>query len=204
VFVGELSPQADFAQLASNLRTRRRGELPALGRLVAWESFRSYARTASDERLELLLAETGLEPVELDALLVEPPAGPPRRGDAFEVRSNAVYLPIYPTATAHSNREDLANKGSGYIQLALDPERALAEYVASLFNTELGRALRESISRPGTAPIIRRSAVTHLRLPLPTMEVQQDVVAASARMRSLRVELDGLERRLSARPDEVP
>jgi hypothetical protein len=202
IFVGELSAQTDYQQLASNLRSRRRGPVAALGRLVSWDGFRGYGETARGERVEALLAETGIEPTRLGDILAEPLKGTPRQGEDFEPKSNAVYLPTFANATAHSSREDLTSKPSGYLQLVLDPEWALADYVATLLNTELGRALRESISSGGVRATIRRSEVAQLRLPLPELEVQQTVVTARSRIRSLRLELDSLERRLALHPDD--
>ncbi len=203
VFVGELSPQVDVQQLVSNLKSRRRGPVPALGRLVAWESFQSYARTAGDERVEALLAETGLPVVLLKDILAEPLSAPPRQDEDFEPRLNSVYLPMFANATAHASREELTSKPTGYIQVVLEPDKALADYVALLLNTSLGRALRESISSGGVRATLRRSSLPELPLPLPDLSTQQQVVEARARIRNLRLELDALDRRLSAEPDQV-
>lgn len=203
VFVAELSPQVDAKQLVSNLKSRRRGPVPALGRLVAWESFGSYTTTASEERTEALLAEAGLPVVRLEDVLVERLSAPPRQDEEFEPKLNSVYLPTFANAAAHASREELTSKPTGYIQLVLDPDQALADYVALLLNTSLGRALRESVSSSGVRATVRRSSLPNLLLPLPELSTQQQVIEAQARMRNLRLELDGLERRLSADPEAV-
>lgn len=203
VFVAELGPQADFQQLASNVRSRRRGPVPALGRLVAWDAFRSYAHTAGAERVEALLAESGVEPTVLRDVLREPVLGPLREDEDFPPKPNAVYLPTYTSAVAHASREDLTSKPKGYLQLVLRPEVALAEYVATLLNTAVGRTLRESIASSGVRATVRRSEVDQLRLPLPHITVQQKVVEARGLIRNLRLELDGLERQLATQPDDV-
>jgi hypothetical protein len=203
IFVGELSPQVDRAELVSQLRSRRRGPVPALGRLVLWENFRNYAQVEVDERVEVLLAESEGDVVALTEVLVEPARALRAGEEDFEPKANAVYLPTFGTATAHASRESLTSKPKGYLQLVLDPERALAEYVATLLNSQLGRALRESVSSGGVRSTIRRSSVEQLRLPLPDIAAQRNAAAAQALIRGLRLELDGLERRLAADPSAV-
>jgi hypothetical protein len=170
---------------------------------VPWETFSSYAQVEADERIEELLAESDGDPVPLKKVLVEPVHALRVGEEDFEPKDNAVYLPTFGNATAHAGRENLTSKPRGYLQLVLDPELASAEYVASLLNSQLGRSLRESVSSGGVRSTIRLSAVAQLRLPLPDIALQRQAAAAQALIRGLRLELDGLERRVAAEPRAV-
>ncbi len=199
VFVGELSSGIDRAQLLSQLLRRRRGPVAALGRLVPWEDFDGFARVFNDERAEQLLARLSGEPSDIGDLLFGE-IGHPRKGQDFEPASNAVYLPTFTSSIVFASREALTSKPWGYFQIPLDPSKALAEYVASFLNTTEGRALRECFSGGEIHPSISMSSLRRLRLPLPDLELQRQAVALQGRINALRLELDGLERRLNDDP----
>jgi hypothetical protein len=199
VFVAELSPSIDRDQLLSQMQRRRRGPVPALGRLVPWEGFEGYAEVAKTERADAMLAEAPGEPVPLTDILGADVVRP-RKGEDFEFAPNAVYLPTFAASPVHASRGDLTSKPWGYFQLPLRPDRALAEYVAGLLNSPAGRALRESIAGGAIHPSISRRALDELQLPLPAIEVQREAVELQARIRALRLELGGLERQLTADP----
>ena len=203
VFVGELSADIDQAQLVSLLQRRRRGPVPALGRLVPWSEFRGFAELAAEERLETLLAESLGERRQL-ADVLDGPVVRPKKEEDFEPAPNAVYLPSFAGSLVHAGRTQLTSKPWGYFQLPLDPDKALAEYVAALLNSPVGRALRESISSGGVHPSISRRRLDELQLPLPAIAVQREVVAARSRIRGLRLELEGLERQLTTDPTSSP
>src|SRR5207253_149468 len=100
-----------------------------------------------------------------------------------------------------ADAEDL--KTSGYVTLALKDEKALAEYVASLLNTEVGRSIREQLSGGATMPSLRRSSLAQMALPLPDLQVQRQVVGLRQRARDMRAELEDIESALTDRPRDA-
>jgi hypothetical protein len=202
-FVGKLSPQVDTDQLVSHLKRRRRGAVPELGRLVEWESFQGYAQLAIEERVAVLIADTDLDAVSLVEILAEPVQAPPRPGGDFSSRENAVYLSRFTSGPVHTRREQLTGELRNYYQLVLDPRYALAEYVALTFTTPLGRALREALAPSKNRASISLKALSQLQLPLPELQVQREVSRAHGHIGGLRLELDGLERRLASNPRSV-
>jgi hypothetical protein len=203
-FVGKLSAQIDTDQLISNLRHRRRGAAPELGRLVQWEDFRGYLRLATEERVALSIAATGLETVALAEILADPVRALSAAEQRFEPRENAIYLSRFPTGPVHTRLEQLTGEHMNYYQLIFDPRHALAEYLAMMFDTQLGRALREDLAHGRSRARIAPAALDGLQLPLPDLAVQREVSRAHAQIGGLRLELDGLERELAADPRSVP
>jgi hypothetical protein len=203
IFLAQLSPQVDRAQLVSQLQRRSRGPVPELGRLVEWQTFESFAQATARERVEVLIAETGLNAVLLIDVLVEPVQPPPRGSSDFSPKPNAVYLPTFANSPAHASRDELTSKPKGYYQLVLDPARALGPYVAMVLNSGLGRVLRSSVASGTVHPIISRRAVEQLQLPLPPIAVQRRAVEAMNLIQARRLQLDALDRQLSNQPQEV-
>jgi hypothetical protein len=172
---------------------------------VAWSEFGGFERLAAREELERMVRRAGLPTVPLAGVLVEPLSAPLRtEGGALidERTPNTVYLPTFIAAIARSDADTGELKQSGYFVLRLDPERALAEYVAAMLNSELGRALRRELSGGSTMPSIRLSALRDAVVPLPSVDVQVQMVRTRERLRDLRVSLDDLERRLLTNPME--
>jgi hypothetical protein len=203
VFLAQLSPQVDRAQLVSQLKRRNRGPVAELGRLVEWETFQSFTRTAAEERVEALIAESGLDPVLLSDILAEPVQPPPRHGSDFPLKPNAVYLPTFVDSLAYASRDELTSKPWGYYQLILDPDQALAPYVAMLFNSSLGRILRNSVASGTVRPSMTRRALEQLKLPVPNVPMQREVLEAINLIHGLQLQLDALDRQLTNQPQRV-
>ncbi len=202
-FVGQLSPQVNVDHLLSNLLRRRRGPVPELGRFVPWEDFRGYARLAAEERVASLIAGSDLETIPLAEILTEPVSRLSRIDRTFLPLENAVYLSRFPDGPVHTRREQLTGKPQNYYQLMLDSKYAVAEYVALTLTTPVGRALLAALAHGSAAPSIPPNALTDLRLPLPSVELQRTVTRAQSQIRGLRLELDGLERKLASNPREA-
>jgi hypothetical protein len=207
-WIGRLSPHVDLQQFARALRERTVGRTPELGRLVEWKNFYGFEKVVAGERLERLEQKAGFARVALhDVLRSEPlrPQTKPDRSDAdiIEPTRNTVYLPTFLSATVWSDADADGLKASGYITLALDPEQALSEYVALVLNSELGRALRATLSGGATMPSIRLAALPSAALPLPPLEIQQQVIATRQTVRDMRLALDDIERDLIARPRDT-
>lgn len=203
-WVGQLSPHVDVAQLAKNMRARKSGGAPELGRLIEWSAFQSFGHLAGAERLETLLKRSGFPSVPLRKLLRDEPTWPVRgTRESIEPQPNTVYLPTFLTATVHPEVDAENLKASGYVTLPLDSEKALSEYVALVLNSELGRTVRAQVSGGATMPSLRRQSLGAMSLPLPGLDVQRKVLSVRQRVRDMRGELDGIERALSDRPRET-
>jgi hypothetical protein len=204
VFIGQLTPQVDRGQLIRNIKRRSRGPVPALGRLTAWADYTSFEDTVARERLDRLVAKVRTSMQPLRGMLIEDVAGPPRKpGARLEASSNTVYLPTFLNATCHFDVEATSGKASGYYRLALDPTKALAEYVSAMFNSDLGRGLRRTWASGGTMASVRLSALRSAEVPLPDIGIQLSSVRTLTRIRNVRAQLDELEGELAEHPRDA-
>jgi hypothetical protein len=203
-FVGQLTPKVDGRQLVKSMRRRRRGAVPALGRLIPWDTFNSFDDVVARERVERLVtrAKTSMRP--LADVLAEDIVATPRDSEArLSPSPNTVYLPTFLSATVQADAQQTSGKASGYYRLVLDPSRALADYVAAMLNTELGRALRTTWAGGTTIPSIRLSSLRSAELPLPDMKIQRTSSETLARIAHVRGRLEALEHELAEAPGDA-
>jgi hypothetical protein len=204
VWVGQLSPHVDPAQLAGNLRGHKNGRTAELGRLVEWDAFENFGLLAGAEGLVVLIKKSGFQPVRLAGVLRDEPAWPTRGAShGIEPEPNTVYLPTFLSATAHSDEDAEGLRASGYVTLPLDADKALGEYVALVLNSELGRTVRAQLSGGEMMPSLRRSRLSEMALPLPAIDEQRKALMARQRVRDMRTELDSIERALIDRPRDT-
>ena len=65
VFVGQLAPGQDTRQLLKNLRQRKPGPAPELGRLMPLSEYRSFQTLVTTEETTRLAERSGLSPAKL-------------------------------------------------------------------------------------------------------------------------------------------
>lgn len=200
LFVGRLTGSSDIGRRARELRMRKPGPSAEDGRLVSAAAGASVSRPAAEERLVQLGAKTGLQPRPLRTFLARPLAKLLRRGETWEDEPNAVYLPTFAGARVWTRLDDLSSPSHAYFQLVLDPETALADYVAAFLRSPLGLAVRDSVSSGGVRASIRRAELEDMAVYAPSIAEQQQFVAVRGGIRDLRLQLDDLDRRLVSHP----
>jgi hypothetical protein len=121
-------------------------------------------------------------------------------GEEFQEISNSIYLPSIGTSPAVSSRDDFRIKSQNYIQLVLDQNRAIATYVAALFNTPFGRKIRDSMLSGTSIPKVSKSALLATTIFLPEISVQAEVIGTQSIITDLESTLDTLGRNLWNRP----
>jgi hypothetical protein len=204
LFVGQVEGD-DFGMLLENLRARREGPTPQLGRLVDRDGFRGVTAHLHTERLAAWAARAGVHAVTLSEIS-DRIGFYVRRLDAFEDAANAVYVSMVgvPKTAAATNVASLRTKPENCFQLVLKPELALAEYVAAFFNSERGRALRASWSSGATIQRIPRAALQSRVIYLPDVERQAKIVRTDDAARNLRSRLAQIESALWEDPSALP
>jgi hypothetical protein len=203
VFVGRLTPEQDPSPLLANLRKRKQGAAPELGRLVALENYRGWYPLVAAEEEQRLAERSGLTPVPLADIVEAVNLADRRKEDeteAFEDLPNAVYLPLIGTSPAVSALSDLRIKPHNYAQLVVNSDKAYAGFLAEFFNSALGRKTRDKLLSGEFIPKINKQnllAATVYTLPL---DGQKKAVDVSRDIRQLRLALEQLETLLWRRP----
>lgn len=207
-FVAKLSLEEDHRRkLMAHLLKRKNGPSVSLGRLIDPTQFRGYRSLEARENATRLAK--GIKDVQqyflVDIVRIDADgkplirAGSRKKDHPFEDIPNAIYI---PKTGFRSVVADLSKTESSphWIQVALDPQKAMAEYVALFLNTDLGIMLRKEVATGGVIPNLNLKRIPELRVFLPARQVQHEVIEVHGRIRELVTSLDELEDHLWEQP----
>jgi hypothetical protein len=205
LFVGRLSPEQEPKALLSNLKKRRAGPAPELGRLVANGEYRGWRTLVAADEMTRLVERSGLVPVPLaDIVQSVNLADRKNEENPFEDLPNSVYVPLIGTSPAVSALSNLKIKPHDYAQLVIEPDKAYAEFVARFFNAPLGRKLRDGLLRGAFIPKINKQSLLEATVYVLPLEAQRAAVDAGREIGELRLQLEQFENALWIRPADAP
>jgi hypothetical protein len=201
LFVGELTSDPSSSDvLLKNLKSRKDGKVPQLGALVDSQSFRSFQTLVAEHEIEGLARALGLPPIPLSDIATEINLARPKQEQEFSDLPNAIYLPFIGRSPAVASLADLQIKPHNYAQIVLDPDRAIAAYVANSFNTSLGQKVRESLCIGTVIPKISKSQLLKASVYLPDLKTQTEAVRIHSIIADLSTQLETLQRQLWNQP----
>ncbi len=203
LFVGRLSEESDTALLVSNLINRKNGQTIELGRLINPLDYKSWRQYLFQTEVEQAVKNSKLPAIKLEEIATKINIGDTRENGGFDDLPNTFYLPVIDGLFATTRLSDLNDRPLNYVQIILDPEIALADYVAGYFNTDLGRKVRASISSGSIVTKLLKIDLMDALVLLPSMEVQQKVTEAQRTISELVLGLGKLEKSLFQSPYEV-
>jgi hypothetical protein len=204
LFIGQID-DAHLDEVVANLRARREGPRLELGRLVDPASFEGFSSYADAEQLEIWARRAGLQPLRLHDVCDEISFFD-RNRNGFADADNAVYVSTVgvPKNAAATDAKTLRTSPENCVQLVLNPQRALAEYVSGFFNSERGQMLRRSWSGGATIQRFSRSGLEQRYIYLPDLARQAEIVRMSDSTRGVRARLEQIEDALWETPEELP
>ncbi len=177
VFVSYLDPDKSFDDLLEDIQRHRQGEQPSGGYLINIKDFRSWQSLLIDDQIQIEAKKSGTKVIDLGSIAKSVQIGKHREEDGgFSEKPNSVFLPLMGTSPAVTRISDLTIKPQKYAQIALDDEKAFADYVAGYFNTNLGGLVRERLSQGGVISRIRASDLNTAPVLLPDIESQIEIV----------------------------
>jgi hypothetical protein len=201
VFVGQLSSDRDPTPLLKNLRKRTAGAAPELGRLLKLEDYRGWRALVTTEEQQRLVERSGLTPVPLAEIVVEVNLSDRKNEETpFLDCPNSVYLPLIGTSPAVTSLADFKLKPHNYVQLVVYPQEAYAEFLAAIFNSPLGRKIRDGLLTGAFIPKINKKSLLEATVYLLDVEDQKPAVDVSREIEELQLQLDQLHRALWNRP----
>ena len=196
LFVGEFRGTVSdelLANLAAHIASTS-GEI-SLGARTDPSEFAGWRGFSGQERLDHLLEGQVAERVRLGdvatigRLYIEP-------DDPLPTTPNAVYI-MSPGRRPAATRPDSPEKGKReFVQLVVSEEHALAEYVAMLFNTPVGEAIRDATLVGAAIQRVSPDRLANVRLPLPPLDVQQRAISAERRLDAMQQHIAELRARL--------
>jgi hypothetical protein len=202
MFVGELSGEPErTALLVDNFLALKNGADLSLGRLLAFDSFSSYAALEEEDRLRKMATGFGapriaLSKIALELNLINSEAG-------FPERPNTVYLPLIGTSRAVTELSEGTIKPHNYIQIVLNEDVADSRYLAGFFNTPLGFTIRKSLCTGSVIPKISKSSLQAASIYLPPKEVQIQRVAGATALTTASTQIKELETKLWSTPQDI-
>ncbi len=200
IFVGEITADASQRKiLLGNLRARREGKTPHLGALVEIGPFRSFPALVAQQEINGLARASGLAPISLIDICTS--INLPKRDleTGFADLPNSVYLPTIGNSPVVASLAELRIKPQNYIQIAIDPNKAIAAYVAQFLNTPLGQRIRDSLAS-GFIPKITKANLSAAVVYLPNMAEQIEVISTQTIITDISAKLETLSRELWSRP----
>ena len=204
LFVGELtSDPSSSGVLLKNLKSRREGKVPQLGALVDLQSFRSFQTLVAECEIDRIARTLGLPPVSLSDIATEINLTRSKQEQEFSDLPNAIYLPLIGRSPTVASLADLQIKPHNYAQIVLDPDRAVAAYVANSFNTALGQKIRESLCTGTVIPKISKSQLLKASVYLPDLKTQTEAVRIHSIIADLSTQLETLQRQLWNQPNKA-
>ena len=212
MFVGLLSGDTKTnLQVVSNFRAGKEGGPLELGRLIDPEGFTGLESIRMTERLQQAKRTFGSPALRLEELALAVTLGRYGEDFSFPSRDNALYVPLIGNSDVVASKDDMSLKPQNYAQVAIDPTRSSARFVAQFLNSELGRELREGNKTGTVIPKLNTQGLKAIPVFLPNLQTQTAVLEIETQvaternvLSSLQNELIQFQRELWSNPQAAP
>ncbi len=193
LFIAEISHSHQHnEEIVNNLLARRSSDDLSTGYITRLVDFSSYQEIDAKQRAEQLALRMGAKPVPMSDISSEINLTRSKDPQTFLDKDNAIYLPLIGTSPARTSRNELSLKAHNYAQIVLDPEKALAPYVAGYFNSALGRITLEGLKSGATIQHVTKKALQHCTVYLVDINTQLQCIQADSKASNLMSELSTL------------
>ena len=113
--------------------------------------------------------------------------------------TNAIYIPRIGNSKVIANLQDATLKHHNYYQVVLN-ENAINEYVASFFQSKLGRLVLKSLVTDSVIPHTNKRDIEHAIIALPNVTEQQSIAQTHAKLKELKDALNKFDKEISVNP----
>lgn len=195
MFVAQLSNDSNKNLLIlSNLKNRKEGNLLELGRFVDTQSFKGLDAIRVQERFEKIETQLGTLSLPLGELAT---INLGRHGNDFQFpkQENSIFIPLVGTSNVVDSLDNITLKPQNYAQVVIDPARANARFVSQFLNSEFGKENIE-LHKSGTIPRLKKQTLKELRVFVPDLYNQKNVLGIEARITAEQNTLLGLQSEL--------
>ena len=118
----------------------------------------------------------------------------------FDDIKNCVYLPFVGNKNAVTDKNDLQIKEHNHFQLVIDNSIVIPEYLASFFNSKLGRTYIESNKTGETIRILSIKNLKDMEVGIPPLEEQKIIIRNIERVNGLKDKIEEYANSLSINP----
>jgi hypothetical protein len=196
-FVAQLSTDANTnLQIIENFQQGQEGASLELGRFIEVSTFTGIGFLRTSERLEQAERRFGYPAVRLEDLATAITLGRPGNEFTFPKTDNAIFVPLIGSSDVVVSLDDATLKQQNYAEVAIDPTRSDARFVARFLNSELGKEIRE-LNKSGFIPKLNKQSLKVIRVFIPDLQTQRDMLATEGRITAEQNTLLGLQNEIA-------
>ena len=198
LYLAELVETDQAEQVAHNfLSSVETGNLTG-GTLIANGDFVGFHRLKIQQQIERL--ETQYKEYDNYTLSdIAAEINSVKSGETFEEKANAVYIPRIGNSKVVSNLQDAKLKHHNYFQIVLK-ENTSNEYVASFFESTLGRLVLDSLSMQSFIPHVNKGDIEQAPIAVPSIVEQKSIVLTQHKLRELKDVIENFNREIALNP----
>ncbi|WP_138757674.1 hypothetical protein [Modestobacter altitudinis] len=199
LFVARLDARTPVARLIDQLLARRPDrEQSSLGALTSFD-YRGWAPYLLNRELADAFAADELQSVGELGIVRNLNLRPDQ---PYEAPPNALFVPTLGAGEVWTTPPEVTGQRPyRLIEVELDPAKARSEYVASLLSSPVGKRLREAVATGSTIPNLKAAALAGIRIPLPPVAAQDEVIRAAAHLASMEATIGRLRGDLWRHPE---
>ena len=198
VFVGELSTLEQATQVASNFVESKDAATIGYGTFIERNTFNGFNQLRALFQIERLETQYHLfEKYVLRELADE--INTIRSNERHKDKPNSIYIPKIGNSKVIAKLEDASLKHHNYFQVVLNA-RAVSNYVASFFQSAIGRLVLQSLSISSFIPHIKKRDIENAVIALPNLSQQKEIVDTHKRLEKLKQAIDRFDQEISAEP----
>ncbi len=120
-------------------------------------------------------------------------------GKELQENENSVYIPKIGNSSVVSRITDTTLKHHNYFQVVLG-EKAINEYVAAFFKSDLGRLVLQSLTSGTFIPHLNKRDLEQATIALPSIDDQKQILVTQRKLRDLKSAIDSFDSELALNP----
>ena len=120
-------------------------------------------------------------------------------GKELQETENSVYIPKIGNSSVVSRITDTTLKHHNYFQVVLG-EKAINEYVAAFFKSDLGRLVLQSLTSGTFIPHLNKRDLEQATIALPSIDDQKQILVTQRKLRDLKSAIDSFDSELALNP----
>lgn len=199
IFLGSLSEDNENNKvLLKNLINTETGRIPQYGYLTSIDSFYSFKslyaqieslKISNDYKLPLNEFSDYIEEIHF-----------PSEKSKFLDKPNSIFLPLDLTLKIEVDPQNIKDD---FIQIVLNNENCLAEYLTTYINTtEVGWKIRESINLGSNSESLIEEVIRKIQIYLPNLNKQVEILTINSKINEIATIADSQREQLWKRPNE--
>lgn len=202
LFVADVGPRSSLVELVDAFLQHQPGKVIADGIAVPAGAFRGFQQLTVEREIQALTTQyAAYRHVRLvPDLAARASVVLCRMGEELTDRANALYIPRTGTARVVSQLQDVTRRHDSYIQVTLDPELVLNDYLVIHFGSRLGQLSLQALRQGAAVTHLTKSSLENLLVPLPDQAQQSRIVGAHGAVVQLEGALAGFRSQLSLNP----